>query len=309
MKSAGPLLAGIELGGTKCVAILARGPEIIAAETVPTTSPSETLSLLDRQLQDWWARHRFEALGIASFGPIGLDTRKSDFGTITTTPKADWADTPITSRYAEQFQVPVGFDTDVNGAGFAEYLWGAAAGCDSHIYLTIGTGVGGGVIVNGKPVHGLVHPELGHLRLRKLPGDDFAGICPYHGDCLEGLVSGPAVAARAGAPAEILPNDHPVWVPVVHTLAELVAMLILTVSPQRVIIGGGMGSGKASLLPRVRAGAASLLNGYVAGITDETLADMICAPGLGDYAGPLGAIALARAAHAGAQLNAGSGSQ
>lgn len=291
-----PLLAGLELGGTKCVALFARGQEILTAETVPTTTPGETLGMLDAHLRHWWDNERFEAIGIASFGPVGLDRARPDYGSITNTPKAGWADTPLVHRYARLFDVPIGFDTDVNGAGLAEHRWGAAHGCTSHVYLTIGTGVGGGVLVDGRPVHGLVHPELGHLRLRRRAGDGFPGNCPYHGDCLEGLISGPAIAARTGSPAGLLGDDHPVWPTVVHALAELVASLMVTLSPQRILIGGGVGNGKSALLPEVGRQAAGLLNGYVAAVTPERLTEIVRAPGLGDRAGPLGAIALALAA-------------
>lgn len=290
------LVAGLELGGTKCVAILARGQEILALETVPTTTPAETLAVLDQYLQAWWTEQPFAALGIASFGPLGLDPDRADYGHITTTPKPGWACVSIVRRYRARFPVPVGFDTDVNGAALAEYHWGAGRNCDSLVYLTIGTGLGGGVLVRGEPVHGLIHPEIGHVRLRRSAGDDFRGICPFHGDCLEGLISGPALATRAGIPAQELGDGHPVWGHVVHSLAELVAMLVLTVSPQRIVIGGGVGNGIAGRLPAVRSAAADLLNGYVGGIDSAALSEIVRAPDLGDRAGPLGAIALGLAA-------------
>jgi fructokinase len=161
-----------------------------------------------------------------------------------------------------------------------------------HVYLTIGTGIGGGVVVDGRPVHGLIHPEIGHVRTRRVAGDDFPGICPVHGDCLEGLASGPAIAARAGVAAEEIGPDDPVWASVAAPLAELMAMLILTLSAERILIGGGVGIGQPQLLPMIRAGTAAILGGYVAGVTIERLGEMIRAPGLGELAGPLGAVAL-----------------
>jgi fructokinase len=164
------------------------------------------------------------------------------------------------------------------------------------VYLTVGTGIGGGVVIDGQPVHGLVHPEIGHLRVRRAVGDDFAGVCPFHGDCLEGLASGPAIAARSGAPAETLADDHPVWPRVAGELGEMAASLILTLSPQRILIGGGVGMGKPFLFPMIRAATLESLGGYVAGVTPYSLSRIIRQPALGDRAGPLGAIALGLAA-------------
>ena len=292
MDDAEPLVAGIELGGTKSVALIARGSTIVAQLRFPTADPATTLEAIGDALARWRAAEPFEAIGIGSFGPLGLDPARPDFGTITTTPKPGWAGTDIRGYFARRFGMPIGFDTDVAGAALAEGRWGAAIGCRVHVYLTIGTGIGGGVMVDGRPVHGLIHPELGHVRTRRMAGDDFPGICPYHGDCLEGLCSGPAIAARAGAPAAKIGAHDPAWEPVAAALAELMAMLILTLSPERILIGGGVGIGQPQLLPMIRAGTAEILGGYVAGITAERLEEMIRAPGLGELAGPLGAVAL-----------------
>lgn len=292
MDEAEPLVAGIELGGTKSVALIARGSTIIEQRRFPTTDPAATLDAIGDALAGWQAAEPFEAIGIGSFGPLGLDPARVDFGTITTTPKPGWAGTDVRRHFARRFAIPIGFDTDVAGAALAEGRWGAAIGCGVHVYLTIGTGIGGGVVVDGRPVHGLIHPEIGHIRTRRLAGDEFPGVCPYHGDCLEGLASGPAIAARAGVPAEEIGADDPVWQPVAATLAELMAMLILTLSPERILIGGGVGMGQPQLLPMIRAGTAEILGGYVAGITVGRLSEIIRAPGLGELAGPLGAVAL-----------------
>jgi len=287
------LVAGIELGGTKCIALIARGREIIECARFPTEAPAVTLNALSGQLAAWQDRHgTAEALGIASFGPVGLNRDRADYGRITSTPKPGWVDTDVVGHFARHFGVPIGFDTDVAAAALAEYRWGAAQGCRVAVYLTIGTGVGGGVVVDGKPVHGLIHPEIGHLRVRRAAGDGFAGVCPFHGDCLEGLVSGPAITARAGKPAMELDVDDPIWTAVAAELAEAMAMLMLTLSPQHILIGGGVLQHRPRLFAAIHARTAELLNGYIAGVGTEELATIITPPGLGARAGPLGAVAL-----------------
>lgn len=293
MASPPPLIAGVELGGTKTVVLIARGPTILRIARLPTTAAGPTLEAAVARLEAWSDRlGPFAALGIASFGPLGLDRTRRDFGFITTTPKPGWRQVDLVGRFGAAFDVPIGLDTDVAGAGVAEGLWGAGRGCEVVVYLTVGTGLGGGVVVGGVPVHGRVHPEIGHLRIRRAPGDTFPGVCPYHGDCIEGLCSGPAIAARAGAPAETLGADHPIWRRVADELAELVAMLMLTLSPHRILIGGGVGVGRRFLLPMIREAAAARLAGYVSGVTPAAMARMVRAPGLGERAGPLGAVAL-----------------
>lgn len=291
-----PLVMGVEMGGTKCVAVLARGGAIVARETCPTADPASTIGRLTARLRQWGHDHRdIAALGIASFGPVGLDPAQDDFGHITNTPKPGWSGVDIRGMLGRGFEGPIGFDTDVTAAALAEGRWGASRGVGVHVYLTIGTGVGGGLVVGGRPVHGRVHPEIGHVRVRRGPDDDFAGVCPYHGDCVEGLISGPAIAARTGRDAGALADDDPVWRPIADTLAELVAMLLMTVSAERVLIGGGVGVDRGFLLPMVRAGVAARLAGYVPGYSEGALAAIIRAPALGHDAGPLGAAALALA--------------
>lgn len=287
-----PLVAGIELGGTKCIAALARGADIVDRRAFPTGDPATTIPALLACLAGWSAPAPV-ALGLACFGPLGLDPSHDDFGKITTTPKPGWSGADVRGAFAKSFAGPIGFDTDVNGAALAEGRWGAARGADVHVYLTIGTGIGGGVVVGGKSVHGLLHPEIGHIRVRRDTGAKFAGVCPYHGDCIEGLVSGPAIAARTGRPGEDVADDDPVWREVADELAELIALLLLTLSPNRILIGGGLGIGRAFLLPMIRAAAADRLGGYLAPVTPEALLEIVRPPALGVDAGPLGAAALA----------------
>jgi len=288
------LVAGIELGGTKCIALIARGRKILEIARLETGSPEATLAGLAAAVEGWQAEHgEVEALGIGSFGPLGLDRSRGDYGRITSTPKAGWANVDLVGYFRDRFAAPIGFDTDVAGAVLAEHRWGAARGCDVAIYLTIGTGVGGGVIVNAAPVHGLIHPELGHVRVRRRAGDAFAGICPFHGDCLEGLASGPAITARAGMAATAIGDDHPVWDAVTTDVAEAMAMMMLNFSPQRILIGGGVFQHRAPLFGVIRAKTAALLGGYLAGVGAVELARIIMAPALGELAGPLGAVALA----------------
>ncbi|QHL91713.1 ROK family protein [Sphingomonas changnyeongensis] len=296
--TAGPLTAGIELGGTKSIAVLARGPQILDRVRVATEDPETVLGGMMAALDGWQAAGAAIAgLGIASFGPLCLDPALPDFGRLTTTPKQGWAGTDLLAPF-RRFGLPVALDTDVNGAALAEGRWGAAQGLSVHAYLTIGTGIGGGAVVNGRPLHGLMHPEMGHVRPASAPASGFAGICPYHGNCLEGLASGPAIAARTGRPAHEIGDDDPVWPMIADELATLIANLLLILSPQRILIGGGVGS-RAVLLPHLRRATARMLGGYLAPVTPDALDRLITAPALGSDAGPLGAVALAEMAAAG----------
>ena len=293
----GPLLAGIELGGTKAVVLVAREGVILEEARIATTGPYVTIDACCAALTGWQAKHGdIAALGVGSFGPLGLDPALPDFGLITNTPKPGWSGTDVLGALNQHFDVPIGFDTDVAGAALAEYRWGAARGACVVVYITIGTGVGAGVLVEGKIVHGLVHPEAGHVRLRRRADDDFAGNCGFHGDCLEGLVSGPAIMARTGRPAHFIGDDDPIWVVVADNIAEFTTMLLLTLSADRIIIGGGVGHSHGHLLPAIRDRTAALLAGYVPAAARDKLDTIICAPGLGDASGPRGTLALAEAA-------------
>lgn len=288
------LVAGVELGGTKCIAVLAKDGLILKREQWPTGLDSiVTLALIERWLEAEFDKNKFAAIGIASFGPLCLDPTNSDFGRIISTPKPGWSGTDVLHSLAGKFRIPIGFDTDVAGAALAEGRWGASIGCDVHAYVTMGTGIGAGIVVQGKVLHGRVHPEIGHIRVRRSPGDEFVGICPFHGDCLEGLASGPAIAARVGKSANILSEDDPVWELVGTEVGELMSILILTLSPQRIVIGGGVGQGQPSLLQRIHAATARLLGGYLPGQTFADLEQIIVPAKLGADAGSYGAVAVA----------------
>lgn len=290
------LFGGIEAGGTKFVCGVGNDPETLReVRRFPTTTPEETLGEAIAYFRAIQAGgDTLRAVGVASFGPVDPAPGSATFGYITSTPKPGWANTDVVGTLQAALNVPLGFDTDVNGAALGEYRWGAAQSLEAVVYLTVGTGIGGGALVNGRLLHGLAHPEMGHLRVpHDLAADPFPGVCPYHGDCLEGLASGPALAARWGQRAETLPEAHPAWDLEAHYVALGVVNLILTLSPQRVILGGGVMQA-VHMLPRVRREVLVLLNGYVAvPALTEAIDSYLVAPGLGDRAGVLGAIALA----------------
>lgn len=284
------MIAGLELGGTKCVAMLAGGPQRIAeTAVVPTTTPEETLGALERILDGW----AFDAIGIAAFGPLDLQRDSPTYGHMAATPKAGWGGASLLPRFAARYGKPAAIQTDVEGAALAEGRWGAAQGMRDHVYITVGTGVGIGAIVDGKPAGGVMHGEAGHMRVGRRQNDNFAGVCPFHGDCLEGLVSGPAIGARAGRSGAEVPDDDSVWRDVVDALAAGLHNLVLTLAPARISIGGGVFATRPGLFPLLRAATARSLGGY--GTIDQwlqTVEDRIGPPGLGDRAGPLGAIAV-----------------
>lgn len=289
------LWGGIEAGGTKFVcAVAGDDGEILDQTAFPTTTPDQTIGQAIEFLQQ---QDELAAIGISCFGPVDLAPGSPTYGTITTTPKPGWANTDIAGRIRRAFDVPVGFDTDVNGAALGERRWGAAQGLDTFVYLTIGTGIGGGGLVNGKLMHGLVHPEMGHIRIpHDLKRDPFTGACPFHGDCFEGLATGPAIEARWGQRGETLPTGHSAWELEAHYLALGVVNLVCILSPQRVILGGGVMQ-QAQLFPMIRNEVQQLLNGYVkAEAILKRIDEYIVPPGLGTCAGVKGAIALAQAA-------------
>ena len=285
------MIAGVELGGTKCIAVLGdEGGRIVERESVATTGPDTTLAALEAVLDRW----RFDRVGIAAFGPLDLDPAGGAYGSVAGTTKPGWSGTPVFSRIAARYAVPAAIRTDVVGAALAEGRWGAARGLRDHVYVTIGTGVGVGAIVGGVPAGGVAHGEGGHMRVARIGGDDFAGWCPFHRDCVEGLVSGPALAARTGIAGDAIPHDHPVWTSVAHDIAMLLHNLVIVLAPARIAIGGGIPTARPELFPRVRAVLADSLAGYglFGGYATE-LDARVGPPGLGDQAGPLGAIAVA----------------
>lgn len=286
------LFAGAELGGTKCILLLARGPDdIVAREQLPTTSVDETLGAMEQVLADWQAVHGYVALGIGSFGPLDLDPGSGNYGQITATPKPGWSGAPVLERLRHAAGVPASIDTDVNGAAFAEMRWGSGRGYEDFAYITVGTGVGVGLIVNGRATRGFAHCELGHIRPARLPGDEWPGSCPFHGGCVEGLASGPALKARLGAtdPSQ-LPAEDPVWESVAWSIAQMCHATVCAAAPRAIAIGGGVVSGNPHLLDRINDMLVNSLAGYMQLPAGEPY---VRAPQLGESAGPLGAIALA----------------
>jgi fructokinase len=287
---------GIEAGGTKWVCAIGDGATLLESETFPTTTPEETIS---RAVQFFRRREPLEAVGVASFGPIDVHHTSPTWGHITTTPKPGWAFTDLVAPLRAALGIPVAFDTDVNAAALAESHWGAGAGLDTFCYITVGTGIGGGALVNGRLLHGLVHPELGHMRIpHDRERDPFDGVCPYHGDCFEGLASGEAIRRRWGRPGQELSANAAVWQLESEYLALGLMNVICTLSPQRIILGGGV-SKQPTLLPLVRRRLKQLLADYldVVELTrPEAIERYVVPPGLGDQAGVIGAVELARSA-------------
>jgi fructokinase len=286
------IYGGIEAGGTKWVCAVGTGPDDLRdIVTFPTTTPDETLG----QAADFFARNdSVAAVGVGSFGPIDIRPGSPAWGHITTTPKPGWANTDVAPALARTLGVRVAFDTDVNAAALGEHRWGAAVGLDTFCYITVGTGIGGGGMANGRLLHGLLHPELGHMLVpHDRARDPFDGICPYHGDCLEGLASGEAIRARTSVAGEERAGEH-VWRLEAHYLALGLVNVIYTLSPQRIVLGGGVMK-QPQLLPLVREELRGLLAGYVSALElDAGLDDYVVAPALGDRAGVLGALELAR---------------
>jgi fructokinase len=279
---------GIEAGGTKWVCAIGDGPDDLHdLATIPTTTPAETL---DAATSFFRRNGKIAGIGVGSFGPVDLER-----GSITTTPKAGWANTDVVGALSAALDVPVAFDTDVNAAALGEQRWGAAAGLETFSYITVGTGIGGGGMANGRLMHGLLHPEFGHIRIpHDRAQDPFAGVCPYHGDCFEGLASGSAIGARWGKDPKDIAGDE-AWELEAGYLALGLLNVIAVLSPQRIIVGGGVMK-EPSLLPRVRRSVVELAAGYfdVAELSDG-IDEYIVPPALGDRAGVVGALELARA--------------
>ena len=287
------LYGGLEGGGTKFICAVGTGSGKIVDEIrITTTSPSETLE----QAVAFFQNYDLAAIGLAPFGPLDLNPSSPTYGTITATPKPGWTGTNILAPFLRKFNLPLAFDLDVNSAAFGEYsIIPENRKLDSLVYLTIGTGIGAGFIINRKVTHGLNHPEAGHIRVphdRKI--DPFPGICPFHGDCFEGMCSGPALATHWRKPAEMIPSDHPAWDLEAMYIAFALVNFILTISPQRIVLGGGV-MGHKPLFPSIRSKVQGLLNGYpTSSILTGSMEEYIIPPALGSRSGVLGAMAMAK---------------
>jgi fructokinase len=286
------LYGGVETGGTWCVCAVGRGPdEIVREDQFPTTHPRETLA---RIVEFFRAGPALTAIGVGSFGPVDLDPESPTWGHVTTTPKPGWQHVSVAPVIRDELGVPVAFDNDVNAAALGEYRWGAGEGAASVCYLTVGTGIGAGLLLDGRPRHGLVHPEVGHIRIPRDPGDAFEGTCPVHGDCWEGLACGPAMAKRWDVQPKELPDDHPAWGLEAGYLALGILSIVLVASPERMIVGGGVME-QPALPGMVRRRLRELLAGYLeTPALGDSIDSYLVAPALGDRAGVLGAIALAQ---------------
>ena len=293
------LYGGIEAGGTKFICAIGTGPKDLRDEIrFDTTLPEETINNTINYFKNYSQCGELSAIGIGSFGPIDLNPESPTYGYILSTPKQNWKNTNILGKIKSALNIPVGFDTDVNAAALGEYEWGAAKGLSNFIYLTIGTGIGGGGMINGKLLHGILHPEMGHIFIpHNFKEDPFAGNCPFHGDCFEGLASGPAIEARWGIIPQKLDENHEGWKLEAKYISLAITNYICTLSPQRIIIGGGV-MNREKLLPMVHREIVNNLNTYIQlpEIT-QNIEDYIVLPGLGNQAGILGAIALARRVH------------
>ncbi len=282
----------IEAGGTKFICATGTGPHSLNRMTrIETTSPEQTLG----RVVDFFrsGETSLRALGVGAFGPIDPHSTSATYGRLLQTPKPQWSNVDLLEPL-RALGCPIALDTDVNAAALAEYAWGAGTDVDSLLYLTVGTGIGGGYVVDGAPLHGLLHPEMGHLRVRRLEHDVFDGLCPYHGDCLEGLACGPALEARTGVRPETLPPDHDVWSLQAQYLARACATLVYALSPERIVLGGGVMQ-QQHLFPRIRRHLRDELGGYVdvPALTSD-LDSYVVPPGLGKHAGVLGALRLAQ---------------
>ena len=286
-------LGAIEAGGTKMIcAIGTEKGQLLDRVSIPTEDPESTLG----RMLDYFKtnKYKIDALGIACFGPVELRTSSPKYGYITSTPKEGWADTDFAGYFKRGLDIPVGFDTDVNGAILGEVTYGAAMGVENALYITVGTGIGVGVFCGGRLVHGMMHPEGGHILMRKHPEDDFHGICPFHGDCLEGLSSGPAIEKRWGLPGHELTDNEKVWELESFYLGQAIADYILVYSPEKIILWGGV-MHQPGLFELVRKKVKEFLNGYICSdiIMNTDLSDYIVAPGCGENAGIAGALRLA----------------
>lgn len=286
------LYGALEAGGTKMVlAIGNEHGEILEQISLPTETPSITVP----KIIDYFKQKDIAALGIGSFGPIDLDKKSDTYGYITSTPKLAWTNYDMVGNIKSALSIPIGFDTDVNGSALGEATWGSTKGLASSIYITIGTGVGVGVYQNGGLLHGMLHPEAGHILLSKHPKDTFEGVCPYHPNCLEGLASGPSIEKRWGKKAIELKDNSSVWEMEAYYLAQAIVNYILTLSPHRIVLGGGV-MHQEQLFPLIRKQVAELLGGYIRTSQIQDLDHYIVPAALNDNQGIMGCIQLAKLA-------------
>lgn len=283
------IIGGIEAGGTKFVCGIGNEKgEILERVSFPTETPKITLV----KAVEFFKDKNIERLGIGSFGPIDVNPNSKTYGYITKTPKLAWTDCDIVGYLKKYFDIPIYFDTDVNGAALGESVWGAAKNLKNCLYLTIGTGIGGGILVNGELVHGMLHPEAGHILIKRHFEDKYSGKCPYHKDCFEGLASGPAIEERWGVKGYELPVDHKAWDLEAFYIAQALANYILILSPEKIILGGGVMK-QSQLFPKIRENVKEFLKGYVqTSQILENINEYIVYPNLEDNAGLLGAVAL-----------------
>ncbi|MEW4309396.1 ROK family protein [Rossellomorea marisflavi] len=284
------MLGAIEAGGTKFVCAV--GDEqgtIIDRVQIPTTLPEETIP----KVIEFFRKHPVKAIGIGSFGPIDVNRESASYGNVTSTPKVGWKDYPFVQAIKDAIPVPVGFNTDVNAAALGEATFGAAKGLDSCLYITVGTGIGAGAVVQGKLLQGLSHPEMGHILIRRHEDDPYEGKCPYHKDCLEGLAAGPAIEARWGVKGDQLVDKGEVWEMEGYYIAQALMQYIVIISPKKIILGGGVMKQK-QIFPIIYKHLEKMINGYV---NLPPLEDYIVSPGLGDNAGITGSLMLAHAAY------------
>ena len=289
------LYGGIEAGGTKFVCVVGSGPEHIVERTrIDTTVPEETLGKVIQFFQPYTATGKITTIGIGCFGPLDLNPDSPTYGFIASTPKPRWSNTDVLGSIQRALKVKAAIDTDVNAAALGEFRWGASQGLDPSIYFTIGTGIGGGYIKDGKPLIGLLSPEIGHIRIpHDWKRDPFPGACPFHGDCFEGLANGPAIEKRFNAPGETIHDDDPFWDIEADYIASALVNTILTLSPKRIVLGGGIMQ-RAYLFPLIRRKVLESLNGYVESeYLLKNIDQYIVPPKLGNQSGSLGAIALA----------------
>lgn len=285
------LIGGIEAGGTKFVCAVGNEKgEVVERAAFPTTTPEETLA----RVVEFFRGREIVSLGVGSFGPIDPNKHSPRYGYITSTPKPNWGNYNLLGELKKHFNIPIGFDTDVNGAALGELEHGAAKGLNSVLYITVGTGIGAGAVVEGKLINGLLHPEMGHIYVRRHEKDRYEGGCPYHRDCLEGLAAGPAIEARWGVKGDEIPEEHEAWEMEAYYLAQALVNYILIISPEKIVMGGGVMK-QLQLFPMIRKYVVELLNGYL--VKREILSEIdeyIVPPKLGDNAGIVGAMALAK---------------